>query len=195
VSGLFVLDRAAAGELPEWARASENRREHMDRVASLMGEWAETLHLGDADRSRWIAAGRLHDVYRDADAETMRPWLDGCFAELPESFQHGPAAAARLSAEGVDDGDLLNAIRFHTLGNHRLAPIGRALIAADFLEPGRKSSAEWRARQRDRMPDDLDDVIADVVRAKLEHGLESGMPVRQEMVRLWNTLVGGSGSG
>lgn len=190
MSGLFVVERAAAGEIPEWAQATDNRRSHMDRVAALMGEWAQALGLGEEDRVRWLAAGRLHDVLRDADPDAMLPWLDGCFTELPESFMHGPAAAARLAAEGINDEDLLNAIRFHTLGNHELARIGRALIAADFLEPGRMSSIEWRARQRERMPEDLDDVLADVVRAKLEHGLDAGNPIRPEMIRMWNSMVG-----
>jgi HD superfamily phosphohydrolase YqeK len=186
---MSILEKAAAGELPAWAEARPKRRAHMDRVANLMAEWSGALGLDPQDRTRWIAAGRLHDIYRDAGIETLRPWVPDRFADLPTPFLHGPAAAARLEAEGIDDAEVLEAIRFHTIGHHELARIGRALMAADFLEPGRTTSVEWRARQRDRMPADLDGVLADVVRARIEHGLEAGERLRHEMIRLWNALV------
>lgn len=191
MSGAAIIQGAAAGELPAWAQATPERREHMDRVAALMGEWAAGLGLEERDRVRWTAAGRLHDSYRDAQVDTMGPWVDGCFADLPDSFLHGPAAARHLAEDGVEDAELLDAIRFHTLGNHELGALGRALIAADFLDPGRSSMPEWRARQRERMPGELDGVTAAVVRAKLEHGFARGMPLRLEMVRLWNVLASG----
>jgi HD superfamily phosphohydrolase YqeK len=184
-----ILERAAAGTLPDWAEASPKRRAHMDRVAELMRGWAAELDPGPAGRTRWTAAGRLHDVYRDADAETMRPWVPKSFADLPEPFLHGPAAAARLEAEGVEDEDVLDAIRYHTLGNHEMGRLGRALMVADFLEPGRTSRDEWRASRRERMPAELDEVLADVVRARLDRSLLSSVPLRIEMVRLWNALA------
>jgi len=189
MTGREILDRAAAGELPDWTEATPARRKHMDRVATLMARWADGLGLDRVQRTSWIAAGRLHDVLRDADASVIEPWLPAAFRDLPFAFHHGPAAAARLEAEGVSDDAVLDAIRYHTLGSGRLGPLGRALIAADFLEPGRRQSGSWRAIRRARMPDQLDAVVADVVRKKLAHGLESGTRLRPEMVDLWNTLV------
>lgn len=161
----------------------------MDRVADLMGEWADRLGLDAAERTRWVAAGRLHDVLRDAGSDTLAEWLPESFRDLPEPFHHGPAAAHRLQVEGVTDDAVLEAIRYHTLGHDRLGRIGRALIAADFLEPGRKAMADWREERRSRMPRELDDVLKDVVRAKLTHGLDTDTPLRPEMVGLWNELV------
>jgi HD superfamily phosphohydrolase YqeK len=184
-----VLRRAAAGELPDWTEASPRRRAHMDRVASLMGQWAEGLDLDETDRVRWVAAGRLHDVLRDATSDTLAVWTPESFRDLPEPFLHGPAAAHRLEVQGLRDDAVLEAIRYHTLGHEALDIIGRALIAADFLEPGRKAWAQWRERQRARMPHELDGVLQSVIRARLGRGLESGTPLRHEMVGLWNTLV------
>lgn len=161
----------------------------MARVAALMGEWAEGLGLDDNDLIRWRAAGLLHDALRDAPAESMVPWVPDRFRNLPVSFLHGPAAAARLEAEGVKDEDVLAAIRYHTLGNGGLAPIGRALISADYLEPGRRAKADWRARQRERMPEELNAVLKEVVRSKLDTGLSRDLPLRPELVELWNVLA------
>jgi HD superfamily phosphohydrolase YqeK len=184
-----VIELAAQGELPEWAEMTQSRRAHVSRVAAVMDEWAERAGLDEAGRMRWRAAGWLHDVLRDAPAEHMRPWLEGEFHQLPESFLHGPAAASRLSEEGVDDGELLDAIRYHTLGNAKLGRLGLSLIAADFLEPGRRKRAEWRSKLREQANTDFPAVIRTVVSAKLTHALEEEMPLRLEMAGLWNRLV------
>ena len=184
-----VIERAARGVLPDWAEASPARRAHMGRVAGLMGEWAERMGLEPAERARWRAAGWLHDVLRDAPAERLLRWLSGPTARLPAAFLHGPATAARLEAEGCLDSELLDAIRFHTTAHPSLGRLGRALIAADFLEPGRKARVRWRAAMRERVPTEFDIAVREVVRAKLERGLESGHPVGIELVELWNVLV------
>jgi 2-amino-4-hydroxy-6-hydroxymethyldihydropteridine diphosphokinase len=161
----------------------------MERVADLMAAWAEQRDGSDAERTRWRAAAWLHDCLRDAPAERLRPWVEGRLARLPASFLHGPATAARLEAEGVDDADLLAAVRYHTLGWPGLAAIGRALIIADYLDPGRPQHAEWRAQQRARMPDDMDEVLRAVVRAKLEKSLHVNLFIQPEMLALWNSLA------
>lgn len=161
----------------------------MERVAALLGEWAERMDLAPAESARWRAAGWLHDALRDAPAERLLPWVRGPLARLPAAFLHGPAAASRLEAEGCLDAELLDAIRFHTLAHPSLGRLGRALIAADFLEPGRKARPRWRAALRARVPAEFDAVVRDVVRAKLERGLEAAHPLGIELVQLWNVLA------
>lgn len=184
-----LLEDAAAGRLPPWAEAGEKRRAHMARVAALLDEWAAKLGLDEAERVRWRAAGWLHDALRDAPPERLRPLLSEPFRDLPAGYLHGPATAERLRAEGVDDTELLDAIRYHTLGWDRLGTLGLCLIAADFLEPGRVQRAEWRAALRARMPHELNAVMREVVRAKVERDLQAGEPVRPELLSLWNALV------
>jgi 2-amino-4-hydroxy-6-hydroxymethyldihydropteridine diphosphokinase len=183
------LEAAAAGELPEWTRAKPKRRAHMARVAALMDEWARALGLADRDRMRWRAAAWLHDTLRDADQESLRSEVGSPFDTLPASFLHGPASAARLERAGANDGELLDAIRYHTLGDARLGQLGLALIAADYLEPGRPTQTLWRSKLRARMPHAFHAVLLDVVRDKLWRGLDRSYPLRLEMIGLWNRLA------
>jgi 2-amino-4-hydroxy-6-hydroxymethyldihydropteridine diphosphokinase len=165
----------------------------MERVAALMGEWAAGLGLGPEPGARWRAAGWLHDSLRDADPEKLRAGLVPPFRDLPAPFLHGPAAASRLEAEGVDDDELLDAIRYHTLGHVALQRLGRALIVADFIEPGRPELPEWRAALRARMPESLEEVFTTVVGARLRLGIERGKPIRPEFMEMWNALVNADG--
>jgi HD superfamily phosphohydrolase YqeK len=187
--GLGPVVRAAArGELPAWARASEKRRAHIGRVAALLGEWADGLGLSSAERERWLAAGWLHDVLREADPEELRPLCPEAFRALPPKLLHGPAAAERLAGEA--DAELLDAIRYHTLGSARFGRLGRALYLADFLEPGRRYEPEWTASLRARMPHDMDAVMREVVRARVRHVQESGSILHPETRALYEQVEG-----
>ena len=100
-------------------------------------------------------------------------------------------AAARLAGDGVEDPELLDAVRYHTLGHPRLGAAGRALYAADFLEPGRDLRNEWRKELRDRMPMHMDAVVQEIVGARITYLIGEGRPVRPETLAFWNSLAEG----
>jgi len=184
----LVLD-AASGRLPEWAEARPERREHIARVAALLDSWAEEAELSQEDRQRWRAAGYLHDALRDAAPESLRPLVSGDLATLPGSLLHGPAVATRLRGEGVEDEELLAAVAFHTVGDPGLGPLGRALYAADFLEPGRTYHVEGRERLCARAATELDVVTREVARLRIAHLLRKGLRLHPRTVAFWNELA------
>ena len=150
-----IVERAAHGHLPEWSSLGEKRRRHIERVAGLLDDWAVAGNLTPEERTRWIAAGYLHDALKEKPEQELRALLTGADRELPEPVLHGPAVAALLRREGVTDEELLSALAHHTLGHPDLGRTGCALYAADFLEPGRDLSNEWRASLRARMPGEM----------------------------------------
>jgi len=188
-----LVEAASRGELPEWAMVGAGRREHMTRVAELLGAWAEKRGELARERARWIAAGYLHDAVRDADPELLRTQVDSPFRQYPAKVLHGPAAAQRLRDEGVVDEDLLQAITFHTLGSAEFGPLGMALFAADFLEPGRRLEDDWRTRLRNRAPGDLNGVVREILEARIRYLLSRGRPLRRETVAFWNRMTKGEG--
>jgi 2-amino-4-hydroxy-6-hydroxymethyldihydropteridine diphosphokinase len=89
----------------------------------------------------------------------------------------------------VLDGELLVALTYHTVGHASLGTLGRALYAADFLEPGRAFLPEWRAGLRARMPQQLDAVTRDIVAARVNHLVDRGLELLPDTVEFWNALV------
>ncbi len=172
--------------LPVWAVVSDKRRAHIGRVTALLDVWALRLGLPDAERAAWHDAGRWHDALRDADEPTLRQ-LTGD-AERPFGMLHGPAAADRLAAEGEVRADVLDAIRWHTVGFAGWSRTGRALYMADFLEPGRSFMQADRAFLADRVPDAFDAVFRQVVRLRLEWAIREGKGLAHETVTLWNAV-------
>jgi 2-amino-4-hydroxy-6-hydroxymethyldihydropteridine diphosphokinase len=186
-----VVREAAAGQLPVWAQAGEARRAHIERVASLLREWAVVRGESRRDVARWTATGYLHDALRGAEHEELRHLVPEAMAELPGKILHGPAAAALLRRDGVDDEELLQAVAYHTLGHAGFGDLGLALFAADFLEPGRRFHNEWRAELATRMPGELEEVVREILAARIRHLLDRDRPVRPETMEFWNKMTSG----
>lgn len=172
--------------LPSWAQVGEKRRAHIARVTSLLDRWSDALHLTPAERRTWHDAGRYHDALRDAPIAELRLAVPD--ASLPDSVLHGPAVATRLADEGEARADLLEAIRWHTLGNPEWGMVGRALFMADYLEPGRPFSQGDRAFLASHVPLDFDGVFRQVVRTRIEWTLREGKTIFAETVALWNRV-------
>jgi HD superfamily phosphohydrolase YqeK len=174
-------------ELPTWAQVTEKRREHIQRVTDLLDAWAVKLSLPADERIAWHDAGRYHDALRDAPDSLLRE-LGGNSPDYPIEMLHGPAAAERLQRDGERRTEVLDAVRFHTVGSAQWGRLGRALYMADYLEPGRKFSRGDRAYLAAQVPYDFDATFRQVVRARLEWSLREGMRLYPEAVVLWNSV-------
>ena len=174
-------------ELPAWARVSEKRRAHIARVTALLDRWAGELRISPDEARAWHDAGLLHDALRDAAEPELRSLVPD--PSLPAQILHGPAAAERLMREGESRTDVLEAIRWHTVGNGAWARTGRALYMADFLEPGRSFARADRAFLASHLVHDFDGVFRQVVRQRLEWSLREGNQLYPETVSLWNDVA------
>lgn len=185
---MHPLVRAAGvdGRLPDWARVSGRRRDHVARVAELLTGWAGDLDLPEEDRIRWRAAAFLHDALRQAEPEELTFWTD---RDWDLALLHGPACAERLREEGVEDEELLRAIAFHTLGHPEMGELGRHLYLADFLEPGREILPDVRGRLRALLPGEPLEALLSVVALRIAHRLEVRGRIRRETVAFWNRLL------
>ncbi len=170
--------------LPAWAVTTDKRRKHIKRVVDLLATWARALHLPEDETSRWIAAGVLHDALRDAPEEMLRA-LTGDGTRAAELL-HGPAAAVRAEQDGERRQDVLDAVRFHTIGSTSWNRTGRALYMADFLEPGRKFLIAERSFVAQQVTRDFEGAFRQVVRLRLEWSLVQGGELFPETVAIWN---------
>jgi HD superfamily phosphohydrolase YqeK len=98
--------------------------------------------------------------------------------------------AIRLEAAGVEDTELLEAIRYHTVGCSVWKALGRFLYLADFLEPSRAFAPARLAAWRARLPEDRDEVLRLVCVCRLTEQLRRGTRLRLESVEFWNSLRG-----
>ena len=182
VSGLD----AATIALPPWAQVTDKRRAHIARVTALLDQWAAALALPSDERTAWHDVGVLHDALRDAPEEELRSLTSD--HDRPMHILHGPAVAERLARSGERRADVLDAIRWHTLGSANWGRTGKALYMADFLEPGRPFSRADRAFLAAHAMTDFDGVFRQVVRTRIEWTVREGKMLFPETADLWNSV-------
>lgn len=173
--------------LPAWAQVTPARRDHIARVATLLGAWADAMDVPAAERQRWLRAAWLHDALKDAPAEDLRALTPGFHG--PDALRHGPAAAARAAADGEADAGVLDAVRHHSLGSAAWDRVGRMLYLADYLEPGRTHRPAEREEWVRRVPDEPGVVLREVAAARIARNLRRGWPLLPETVGFWNALL------
>ncbi len=173
-------------DLPVWAQVSERRAEHILRVTMLLTAWAAAMRLPAEHAIMFADAGRLHDALRDAPEAELRSITGDTTS--PVGLLHGPAAAIYLERDGETRQELLDAVRYHTVGYMGWKTVGKALYMADFLEPGRKFSKQDRHLFATIVPTAFDGVFRQVVRLRLEWSIREGNTIFPETVSLWNSF-------
>ena len=104
-----------ASGLPAWSQVSDRRLAHIQRVTSLLRAWGAAMRVSADEANTWIDAGTWHDALRDAPVAELREITGD--RTSPDGLLHGPAVAIKLEAEGERRKNLLDAIRYHTVGH------------------------------------------------------------------------------
>jgi predicted HD superfamily hydrolase involved in NAD metabolism len=156
-----ILSNPEQFGLPVWAQVSEKRYQHIGRVVDLLRAWAAAMRLSADEANAWVDAGTWHDALRDADTDCLRKVVGD--SDMPDYVLHGTASAILLARDGEKRGNVLNAIRYHTVGSKDWDRTGQALYMADFLEPGRQFLREERAELAARVPLEFEKVYGKVV--------------------------------
>lgn len=128
----------------EYARSwlSDKRYGHTRRVAETARELAG-LHGVDPERAYFC--GMLHDLAREMGKGDLLEFAErygipvGEFERHQPSLLHAPVAAELAFGEfGVEDQEILAALRAHTTTAPGMSPLALVLYLADKVEPGRE---------------------------------------------------------
>jgi len=158
------------------SRLSDARYEHTLRVADTAEDLALTHDL-DADRARLAAL--VHDsareIGRDESLELAETWhlQVGDPERQSPKLLHGPVAAEMARRElGIDDEEVLEAIRAHTTGRPGMGPLALVLYVADKIEPARDYPSVGRLRRLAK--EDLHTAALEALRRAVAHNEARG---------------------
>jgi len=160
-------------------RLSDGRYAHTLRVADTAADLARVHNL-DEGRARLSAL--VHDSARETEPEEFlrlaREW------DLPigkperqsPKLLHGPVAAELARRElGVEDDEVLEAVRAHTTGKPGMGPLALALYVADKIEPARDYPSVERLRELAK--EDLHMAAAESLRRAIAHNEGRGKDI------------------
>lgn len=130
---------------PALALEKEERREHSYRVALLAACIAPRYKIA---QDKAILASALHDCGKYVPLSS--PLLNGFTPPegVPSPVLHQYTGAYLAEhVFGISDGEVLDAIRYHTSGREDMTALGKLIFLADMLEEGRafKGVNELRA--------------------------------------------------
>ncbi len=121
---------------------SPHRVAHVKNVAKTAVRLAQ---IYGADMDKAYIAGLLHDCAKYLDDEQMLEAAKEHNIELEEiektSIQLVHAKVGAVFAKeiyGIEDEDIMNAIRYHTTGRPEMSLLEKIIYVADYIEPGRK---------------------------------------------------------
>lgn len=134
------------------SKVSEKRYNHIMGVVSM----AENLAKKNfADIEKCKLAALLHDICKEMKVEEMKKICLENFSELDnedlknDDILHGFVAAYWVQKNlGIDDESVLNAIKYHTIGNKKLDLVGKIIYIADAIEIGRKYPSVEKIREK-----------------------------------------------
>jgi predicted HD superfamily hydrolase involved in NAD metabolism len=169
----------AADELAR-SRLSERRYSHTLRVADTAEDLARA-HGIDPARARLAAL--LHDAAREMEPEEFLRLAGAWGLQVGEperqspKLLHAPVAAELARRElGVEDEEVLAAIRAHTVGEPGMGQLALALYVADKIEPARDYPSVGRIRDLAR-EEDLGEAAAEVLRRAIAHNEGRDRPI------------------
>lgn len=144
------------------------------------------------DPERAYLAGLLHDCAKSMTVEEMIGVCREMGVEIQktemeiEPILHAPAGAARAKRDfGIEDEEILKAVRTHTVGEANMTALQKLIYVCDFIEPGRKpfpGLEEVRALAEV----DLDRAVLACANLSSKHVLSTGgevHPATVEMIR------------
>jgi predicted HD superfamily hydrolase involved in NAD metabolism len=158
------------------SRLSDSRYEHSLRVADTAERLARAHDL-DAGRARLAAL--MHDSAREIGPDTFLKLADDWNLPVGEAEQqspkllHAPVAAEVARRElGIDDEEVLEAVRAHTTGKPGMGPLALVLYVADKIEPARDYPSVGRLR--DLATEDLHTAALESLRRAIAHNEARG---------------------
>ena len=154
------------------ALQSPKRKAHSLRVAKLAAERAPSLKV---DERKAITAALFHDCAKDLCEDSLL--LDGFSLDepvpAPVLHQFTGAYLAEKSFH-ITDGEILDAIRYHTSGRANMSTLEKLVYLADGLEAGRDYEGVDELRRAFWSKDGLDACLKESLKRTLTRVKEKG---------------------
>lgn len=170
-------------------KLQEKRFKHSMNVAEAAKALAE--RYGE-DTERAYVCGLLHDIEKNApDEEQMKYLLR--FPDIPEvvvktpKLWHAAAGAAFVRDElGIDDSEMISAIKYHTTAKADMTMLEKIIYIADFISDERDYPGVDEVREA--AFDDINKAILIGTRFTLEDLLRQGRVINQDTIDAYNEV-------
>lgn len=162
------------------------RFSHTLGVAKAAAELAEIYGV---NIEKAYTAAILHDCAKNIPTEEMYRLCESRRVELDDFEKtHPPLVHAKLGAKlaeedyGITDGEIISAVKWHTLGKTEMTALEKIIFVADMAEEGRSFS--WAEDLRNVSRSDLDAAVLMCVDHTIKYNEARGIDVHADAYKL-----------
>jgi predicted HD superfamily hydrolase involved in NAD metabolism len=143
------------------------------------------------DVNQAALAGLLHDCGKDLRKEVrgdLEYLLGEYRGEKSDALYHAPLGAdIAQQIFGIDDPEILSAIKKHTLGGPGMTDLEKIVYLADFFEPGRRYPGMMAIKEATMVS--LDNGLLEAARQTIRHLLDKQVPIQLDVVEMYNEIL------
>ncbi len=171
-------------------RMPKERYEHVLRVTATAKSLAEKYQIPVVKAEQ---AALFHDIAKYMDKADLRHVLeqghgDSRLLSFHHELWHAPVGAMLARDEfGIDDEDILNAIRFHTTGRAAMSVLEKLIYIADMTEPGRNFPGVEALREKAQ--ENLDTAMEACIYQSVQFLVNKRVPVFPDSIDCYNEHV------
>lgn len=147
-----------------------------------------------ADENKAETAGILHDIMKDIPHDEQVQRMEGYGIVLTPLEQHAPKlwhailGSAYLQQElGIQDKEILNAIRYHTTGRAGMTLMDKIIFTADFISADRTYSGVDEFRQMAKQ--DLSKVMEKELAYTISDLAGNEVPIHPDTLAAYNEIT------
>ena len=161
---------------------TEKRKLHTFAVCNLAIKLAE--HYG-IEKAKVETAALFHDMFRGVPEQSLNCYvthlgLDSKYLNNP-NLAHGKIAAIVMERDyGITDGDVINAVSFHTTGREAMSEVEKIIYIADATEPNRIYPSVEMLRKLSF--DNLDKAVLESLKHTIKYIEERGLYLDKDTV-------------
>ncbi len=170
---------------------SKLRLEHSLSTSLICVELCSRFGL---DEKKGRLAGIAHDIFREVSlTEAMIHSLTDGYPLCKEEKIHPVLLHGRLGAQmlkndfGLEDEEILQAVRWHTSGHPDMGKLGQVLFIADYIEPGRDHINAAFKNEISKL--DLDDMTLVILNKQIAYLRSCGYHISSSSMLLHDKLL------
>lgn len=182
--------------IKEWLKnnLTDERYGHSLGCAEASREIARILNY---DEDKAYLAGLIHDCAKSLPFDEAIQLLKENNLELVDGEDknkkvlHAPAGVIIAKNNfGIEDEDILSAIRWHTLGKADMNTLEKIVFIADKIEPFSRGEIEYKRKfQLLKTPDGADKIIFDCYSYTIKSLIDRKMVICPRTVEIYNSLI------
>ena len=148
-----------------------------------------------ADEKKAYTAGILHDILKDKKPEELLDLIDNRY-KIPlndversnHKLYHAIAGAEYVKNElGVNDEEIINAIRYHTTGRKNMSLLEKVIYIADFISEDRTYDGVERMREKAKIS--LETAMEEGLQFSIIELSEKLLPIHPDSIDAYHQIV------